>query len=231
MKFKSKLSWTINEYGKDLISVNLKINKDILYEGLFKISAFYGCPKLKSLTLESFRGREDGPPLFKEKDQNLIIESWQLKDLYNRCKELKDLKLTNVSFVEIYTENQIKIMFPGCNVEIKQCKFDEFDQNGYSSDDYHFRGYDSDSYESNSDDWYDHGRYFDNSWDVSFDDGEQDSIAESGDDETNDILDNFDGGEIDLMFSQNYGEDNNEDDQFMDNAGDFLDALVTSDQD
>ena len=122
-------------------------------------------------------------------------------------------------------------MFPGCNVEIKECEFDEFDQDGYSSDDYHFRGYDSDSYESNSDDWYDHGRYFDNSWDVSFDDGEQDSIAESGDDETNDILDNFDGGEIDLMFSQNYGEDNNEDDQFMDNAGDFLEALVTLDQD
>ena len=44
MKFKSKLSWTINEYGKDLIRVNLKINKDNLYEGLFKISAFYGCP-------------------------------------------------------------------------------------------------------------------------------------------------------------------------------------------
>ena len=176
------------------------------------------------------RGRKDWLPLSKEKDHNLIIGSWQLKDLYNRCKELKDLKLINVSFVEIYTENQIKIMFPGCNVEIKGCEFDEFDQNGYSSDDYHFRGYDSDSYESNSDDWYDHGRYFDNSWDVSFDDGEQDSIAESGDDETNDILDNFDGGEIDLMFSQNYGEDNNEDDQFMDNAGDFSEAVMTSDQ-
>ena len=33
------------------------------------------------------------------------------------------------------------------------------------------------------------------------------------------------------MFSQNYGEDNNEDDQFMNNASDFLEALVTSDQD
>ena len=45
-----------------------------------------------------------------------------------------------------------------------------------------------------------------------------------------DIVGNFDGGEIDLMFSQNYGEDNNEDDQFMDNAGDFSDAVMTSDQ-
>ena len=49
-----------------------------------------------------------------------------------------------------------------------------------------------------------------NSWDVSFDDGEQDSNSEKAyeSDETNDILDNFDGGEIDLMFSKNYGEDN-----------------------
>ena len=125
MKFKNKLSWTINEYGKDLISVNLKINKDILYEGLFKISAFYGCPKLKSLTLESFRGREDGPPLFKEKDQNLIIESWQLKDLYNRCKELKDLKLTKIDFEDIFTEEEIKKILPDCNVEIKECRGDQ----------------------------------------------------------------------------------------------------------
>ena len=39
------------------------------------------------------------------------------------------------------------------------------------------------------------------------------------------------GTNIILMFSQNYREDNNEDDQFMDNAGDFLEALVTLDQD
>ena len=154
--FKNKLTCTINEHGKDLISINLKINMD-----------------------------------------GVLITR----------------------------------MFPGCNVEIKECEFAEFDQDGYSSDDYHFRGYDSDSYESDSDDLYDHRRYSDDSWDVSFDDGEQDSNAESGDDETNDILDHFDGGEIDLMFSQNYGEDNNEDDQFMDNAGDFLEALVTSGQD
>ena len=73
----------------------------------------------------------------KEKDQNLIIESWQLKDLYNRCKELKDLKLTNVSFVEIYTENQIKIMFPDCNVEIKECRFEYLneDDSEWTTDD------------------------------------------------------------------------------------------------
>ena len=49
----------------------------------------------------------------------------------------------------------------------------------------------------------------DNTWDVSHDDGEQDSNSEGADesDETNDILDDFDGEEIDLMFSENYGEE------------------------
>merc|ERR1712203_719107 len=114
-------------------------------DGLIYMFAYYGWPKLKSLTLESLR-------------------------------EKKDLKLTRFSF-DIYNEDQIKRMFPGCNVEIKECEFAEFDQDGYSSDDYHFRGYDSDSYESDSDDLYDHRRYSDDSWDVSFDDGEQDSNA------------------------------------------------------
>ena len=46
--------------------------------------------------------------------------------------------------------------------------------------------------------------------DSSFDDGEQDSNSEKAyeSDQTNDILDNFDGGEIELLFSKNYGEDN-----------------------
>ena len=37
---------------------------------------------------------------------------------------------------------------------------------------------------------------------------EQDSNSEGADesDETNDILDDFDGGEIELMFTKNYGE-------------------------
>ena len=36
----------------------------------------------------------------------------------------------------------------------------------------------------------------------------QDSYSEGADesDETNDILDDFDGGEIELMFTKNYGE-------------------------
>ena len=48
------------------------------------------------------------------------------------------------------------------------------------------------------------------SLDVSFDDGEQDSNSEGAndEDETNDILDTFKGGEIELMFSQDYEKRN-----------------------
>ena len=58
---------------------------------------------------------------------------------------------------------------------------------------------------------------FNHSWDVSFDDGEQDFNSERADEsdenddipplETLDIFDNLDGEEIKLMFSENYGEE------------------------
>ena len=75
-----------------------------------------------------------------------------------------------------------------------------------------------DSYDSDSDNWLDdYG--FNHSWDVSFDNGEQDFNSEKAyesdenDDtipplETLDIFDNFDGKEIELMFSEDFGEDN-----------------------
>ena len=53
--------------------------------------------------------------------------------------------------------------------------------------------------QSDSDDWSD-DYDSDNSWDVSFDGGEQDSNSEGAndEDETTDILDDFDGGEINI---------------------------------
>ena len=228
MSFNIKM-FTIKELGKDLSSINLMVNTDDRCWSMIDYM-IGGCPKLKSLTLESLRGRKGGHRFSKEKDQDIIIAHWTLEALYKECKEFKDLKLTKVSFVDIFTEDEIKKILPGCNVEIKECEFDELVDD--SSDDY-FHGFDS----SDSDDSYYHGRYYsdsddwndsrcswfhpNNSGDVSFDDGEQDS---------NDILDHFDGGEIDLMFSQNFGEDNkneNEDDQFMDNTGCFWKVLVT----
>ena len=75
---------------------------------------------------------------------------------------MKVLKLTKVWFWNsllnsqlVNTEDDIKKILPDCNVEIKECEFHDLDE---SSDDY-----DSD-----------------NSWDVSFDDGEQNSNSYEG---------------------------------------------------
>ena len=54
------------------------------------------------------------------------------------------------------------------------------------------------------------GTIWANPWDyTTFDDGGEDFNSEGADDEdeTNDILDDFDGGEIELMFTQDYEED------------------------
>merc|ERR1712110_826355 len=60
---------------------------------------------------------------------------------------------------------------------------------------------DCNCYDSDSDDLYTD----DDSNNSSFDDGEQDSNSEGAndEDETNDILDDFDGGEIEFMFTGN----------------------------
>ena len=113
-----------------------------------------GCPKLESLSLESLRGWKDPP---KDKMSKLLlvsrstinfdpkvlkdlndldvsdcwdfrIEEDSLKDLSKGCKELKDLKLTKITFEDIFIEDQIKKMFPDCNVEINECSFQEEDE-------------------------------------------------------------------------------------------------------
>ena len=158
MKYNFELLNTIKEFGKDLISIDLLIVgandnfeslQDVLDEVVPEDSRFIyyiieGCPKLKSLTLESFRG-------------------W--------TKESPKAKISSISWMS---------------------------HDSYDSD--LFEDYDSD-----------------NSWDVSFDDGEQDSNSERSDEndenETLDILDNFDGDEFELMFSENYGEDNKDENE------------------
>ena len=113
-----------------------------------------GCPKLESLSLELLRGWKDPP---KDKMSKLLlvsrstidldpkvlkdlndldvsdcwdfrIEEDSLKDLSKGCKELKDLKLTKITFEDIFIEDQIKKMFPDCNVEINECSFQEEDE-------------------------------------------------------------------------------------------------------
>ena len=67
-----------------------------------------GCPKLKSLTLDSNMW-------------DLEINRKSLKELRKGCKELKDLKLFQILCKSNNAEDDIKKIFPDCNVEIKEC--------------------------------------------------------------------------------------------------------------
>ena len=66
-----------------------------------------GCPKLKSLTLDSNMW-------------DLEINRKSLEELRKGCKELKDLKLFQI-WQSNNAEDDIKKIFPDCNVEIKEC--------------------------------------------------------------------------------------------------------------
>ena len=248
MKYNFGLLNTIKEFGKDLISIDLLIVgandtftsvQDILdlgvpEDGQFIYYIIEGCPKLKSLTLESLRGWAKESPKAKmsrfysalssfgsNQSENLLSddlrnlsEFWNiniseeaLEALREGCKELKDLKLTKVTFEDILTEDEIKKILPECNVEINDCEFPEIDDSSWMS---------HDSYDSDLDDLFENYDS-DNSWDVSFEGGEQDSNSErsneSDENKTMDILDNFDGDEFELMFSENYGEDNKDENE------------------
>ena len=105
----------IKEHGKNLYSINLWIDclGNYLSFVLECISA--GCPKLKSLTLGSNMW-------------NLQINRENLEELHNSCKELKDLKLSNISFKDILTENDITELFPNCDVEVSECEYETMDE-------------------------------------------------------------------------------------------------------
>ena len=140
------------EYGKELCSINLlmvapDVNNDVPM--IDKIA--YGCPKLKNLTIES---------LIEEGLDNILISKESLKELRKHCKELNVLKLTKVTFLEIFDEDDIKKIFPYCNVETTECEFD----NG-------FHDSDSDSYNSLNDDSFDDGAEDLNSEEASESDG------------------------------------------------------------
>ena len=120
-----------------------------------------GCPKLKSFALESLDLSGD----FK---QFISIEvSSGLRSL-QCCKELKNLKFKKIRldfsddmYNITYTENDLRNMFPNCNLEIKNCVKSE-----YFDGCFYFFPFDGSNY---------------------------------------DVLDNFEGEEIKLMFTQNYG--------------------------
>ena len=101
---------TISEHGKDLCSISLI---GLIGNRCIKNIA-EGCPKLKTLTLESVSD---------DFRHYLSIDKWTLEDLQKDCKELKDLKLSKVCFWNIHYEDEIKKILPDCNVEIKGCQF------------------------------------------------------------------------------------------------------------
>ena len=136
LEFDHFIMTAIWEYGKELCSISLlivapDINNDVPM--IDKIA--YGCPKLKNLTIES---------LIEEGLVNILISKESLKELHKHCKELNVLKLTKVTFLDIFDEDDIKKIFPYCNVETTECEFD----NG-------FHDSDSDSYNSSNDDSFD----------------------------------------------------------------------------
>ena len=123
---------TIRELGNALCSINLLIVGDDTFNVFKKPMIDYiieGCPKLKTLTLESLRGWNVSSMsmIFASDFWDLSINKESLEALYKGCKELKDLKLTKVLFEDVSTEDEIKKILPDCNVEIKECHFEELD--------------------------------------------------------------------------------------------------------
>ena len=120
LRLRLRLFSTIEELGKNLSSIQLSIAADCCCSIMVTFdSIIRGCPKLKTLTLES--ALDCFPPYY----MNVSKES--LEALGECCTELKDLKITNVWFKDIFTEEEIEEILPNCDVEIKECEFEEKD--------------------------------------------------------------------------------------------------------
>ena len=156
LEFNYDLMKTIKKRGKDLCSLSLLIACEtgfMVDTSVWIDDVIEGCPKLKNLTVESLIGWKDqGPfkasflkhftdvlaPESKIKDVlkdadfsdmwRLSIRKESFEALSKRCKELKDLKITKISFEDIFTEDDIKKILPDCNVEIKECSFEKPDE-------------------------------------------------------------------------------------------------------
>ena len=126
----TKIFQSILTFGNGLHVINLKIYNGCIeeYDGqkdgycfdwVFDDYISKGCPKLKSLSLES---------LDLDGDSNMFIEiceSAGLRSLSKGCKELENLKLTKICLGDANSQKwrnrEIKEMFPNCNVELKNC--------------------------------------------------------------------------------------------------------------
>ena len=123
-RFKSELYKTIKKFGKNLCAIKILVEKSahyiaFLYEPhpmeMMIGDIIEGCPKLKTLTLESLEG---GSGLFIKKNC-LISLSWNEK-------ELETLRIIKGHFSDLFDEKEVKEILPNCNVEIKECLFKKF---------------------------------------------------------------------------------------------------------
>ena len=107
---------SISTFGNGLRVINLKFkdDQDCNFDWIFEDYIAKGCPKLRSLSLESLNLSDS---------ESLICMFDDLKSLSKGCKELKNLKLTKICLgdAESITKSEIMEMFPNCNVEFKNC--------------------------------------------------------------------------------------------------------------
>ena len=111
---------TIQRYGEDLCDINLFLNHFVICPIYFIKN---GCPKLKTLslgspTLDIYSNPNPSP----WEHTNLYFAPQVLYQLSKGCKELKDLKISKAKF-RLYNEEEVKEMFPNCNVDIKESQF------------------------------------------------------------------------------------------------------------
>ena len=150
------------------------------------------CPKLKSFTLESLGLNNHC------KDYCIrISESVGLEALVEECKELENLKFKKCWFFDLDTKEEVEAKFPNCNVEFKNCKFgpnwDDFQPQLENNDNFFSRMkrmiYETLNIYLNLGasvwHWYNNSKS-----DI------------DGDENDDDVLDNFDGREIEFMFTQ-----------------------------
>ena len=106
---------TIHEFGKNLCGIKIFVeNAGELESKLVNIfgDIFEGCPKLKTLTLESLEG-----------GSGLFIEKNCLETLSEDGKELEILRIIKGHFWDLFDEKEVKEILPNCNVELKECSF------------------------------------------------------------------------------------------------------------
>ena len=121
-RFKSALYNTIKEFGKNICAIKILVEKSA-YPIEFPVGypmeimigdIIEGCPKLKTLTLES---------LVLEGGSDLFIEKNCLETLSEDGKELEILRIIKGHFWDLFDEKEVKEILPNCNVELKECSF------------------------------------------------------------------------------------------------------------